>query len=88
MFERLFNFQLPFLAILFIIMALLPFNIVVKVCVCIAIGSIVIFFFVEFMRWCLSNNDSNNIDYEQYKKDNPYWMYPTDKEPWKDREDE
>ena len=86
MFERLFGVQLPFLAILFIIMFLLPFEIIIKLCVWIGMGSTALFFFVEFMRWCLSDNNSTSIDYEQYKKDNPYWMYPTNKEPGKDKD--
>ena len=50
-------------------------------------GSTALFFFVEYMKWCLGSNNSNGVDYEQYKKDNPHWMYPTDKEPWKNEED-
>lgn len=68
MFERLFGVQLPFLAILFIIMFLLPFEIIIKLCVWIGIGSTALFFFVEFMKWCLSDNNSTSVDYEQYKK--------------------
>ena len=84
MFERLFSVLLPFLAILFIIMFIFPFDIIIKLCVWIGMGSIALFFFVEYMKWCLDSNNSNGVDYEQYKKDNPHWMYPTDKEPWKD----
>lgn len=74
MFERLFS-------------VLLPVEIIIKLCVWIGMGSTALFFFVEYMKWCLGSSDSNGVDYEQYKKDNPYWMYPTDKEPWKNKED-
>jgi hypothetical protein len=92
MFERLFRILLPFLLFLFLVMFAFQYAIVAKVCVGIGLVSIALFFIIEFFRGDSNKNDSSDIhiDYEQYQKDNPYWMYPTDEEPtpWNDKDED
>ncbi len=71
----------------FILTTMFEVEIMAKICVCIGMASTALVFIVEFIRWCLGSYNSGGVDYEQYKKDNPYWMYPTDKEPGKDKHD-